>query len=126
MPNHVHLLIHPRQAVYSVATVKQAIKQSVSQRAIAHLRRTNPSALHKLRVVLNDGSVAYRLWQDGGGYDRNLFTPKALRSAIDYIHNNPVRSGLVKSTLEWKWSSARAYEGLEHGPLQVDICDPLL
>ncbi len=32
-----------------------------------------------------------------------------LRSKIDYIHNNPVRAGLVKKPQDWEYSSARNY-----------------
>lgn len=126
MPNHVHLLIHPRQATYDAAVIKQAIKQSVSQKAVAHLKEYNPAGLERMKVVDKNGSFVYRFWQDGGGYDRNLFSPKALLKAIDYIHNNPVRSGLVESALDWKWSSVRAYQGMDHGVLHVDICEMVL
>jgi putative transposase len=126
MPNHVHLLIHPRYEKYNVSPIKQAIKQSVSQRAVAHLRKFNAEDLDRLRVTHNDRTLTYRFWQDGGGYDRNLFSPEALRKAIDYLHANPVRIGLAITSLEWKWSSACAYQGLDHGPLSVDICEMLL
>ena len=43
------------------------------------------------------------------GYDRNLTSPKAILSAIDDIHENPVRRGLCRRAVDWKWSSARHY-----------------
>ena len=48
----------------------------------------------------------YRFWQDGGGYDRNYVTPVEIRKQIDYIHNNPVRRGLVENAVDYRWSSA--------------------
>jgi putative transposase len=33
-----------------------------------------------------------------------------LEEKVRYMHNNPVRSGLVKRATDWKWSSARWYE----------------
>ena len=30
-------------------------------------------------------------------------------AAINYIHENPVRRGLVTRGIDWKWSSARWY-----------------
>jgi putative transposase len=122
MPNHVHLLIHPLQKDYDVAPIKQHVKQSVSQRAISYLRKHDSAFLEKLR--LRDGS--YRFWQAGGGYDRNLFTPEALRSAIDYIHNNPLRKGLIDDPRGWKWSSAAFYHLGEEGPLRLDQIDWLV
>ncbi|MCH8274710.1 MAG: hypothetical protein IH851_07965, partial [Armatimonadetes bacterium] len=63
-----------------------------------------------------------RFWQDGPGFDRNLFSPKAIRQAIEYLHANPVRRGLAEAAIEYEWSSARQYAGLSPGPLRVDVC----
>jgi putative transposase len=62
--------------------------------------------------------MAFRFWQEGPGYDRNLQTKTAILAAIDYIHLSPVRRGLCKSITEWRWSSARWYvsEGLDVDP----------
>ena len=45
MPEHVHLLIWPREQVYSISAILKSIKQSVSRRAICWLRRANPAGL---------------------------------------------------------------------------------
>ena len=42
----------------------------------------------------------------GGGYDRNATEPRTLLQMIDYIHNNPVRRGLVAKATDWIWSSS--------------------
>ena len=51
----------------------------------------------------------FRFWQEGPGFDRNIFSPEALEASIDYIHNNPVKRGLCQKAADWKWSSARYY-----------------
>ncbi|MEW5883614.1 MAG: transposase [Armatimonadota bacterium] len=109
MPEHVHLLIHPRELSYDIALIRKAIKQASSQRAISHLKKRNPDALDRLKVVNAQGVVSHRFWQQGGGYDRNLVSPEAIRAAIDYIYRNPVRRGLSDDIFGWKWSSARAF-----------------
>ncbi|MGI8924039.1 MAG: transposase [Fimbriimonadales bacterium] len=126
MPEHVHLLLHPRKEDYDIGAIRKAIKQSVSQRAIGYLAKNKPDALKKLKVIRKDGTVTYRFWQNGGGYDRNLFSPKALRASIDYIHNNPVRRGLVDSALAWKWSSLGSYSGMSESVLAVEVCESAL
>jgi putative transposase len=50
-------------------------------------------------------------WQRGGGYDRNLRSSSDIREKIEYIHQNPVRRGLVVNPSDWVWSSARDYAG---------------
>ncbi len=51
--------------------------------------------------------TTFRYWQEGPGYDRNLDNRVSIEAAIDYIHMNPVRRGLVKRAVDWRWSSAR-------------------
>jgi putative transposase len=40
-------------------------------------------------------------------YDFNVFSAAKLREKLTYMHNNPVRAGLVKEAEAWPWSSAR-------------------
>ena len=39
-----------------------------------------------------------------------------------YIHENPVRSGLVEKAVDWMYSSQRNYSGLE-SLLEIDEAD---
>jgi putative transposase len=121
MPTHVHLLIYPTSNNYNMAKILQGIKQSVSRRVMARARKSDPTKLAQFST--GDKSKPYRFWQIGGGYDRNIVSRIALMKAIDYIHNNPVRAGLVKSAQEWKWSSFRDWENLGCGPIGLDIDD---
>lgn len=59
--------------------------------------------------VERPGKTAFRFWQEGPGYDRNLNRTATVLSSIDYIHENPVRRGLCRQAVDWKWSSARWY-----------------
>ena len=118
MPEHVHLLIWPREETYSISAILKAIKQSVSRRAIGWLRRENPAGMVHLQTGQKDNP--YRFWQDGGGYDRNIHKAATLRKSMDYIHNNPVECGLVEHPGHWVWSSWRAWELGETGPIPID------
>ncbi len=35
-------------------------------------------------------------------------------TCMKYIHENPIKAGLVNATINWKYSSARGYAGLEN------------
>ena len=39
-------------------------------------------------------------------YGFNVFTERKLHEKVKYMHNNPVRTGLVKDVCYWPWSSA--------------------
>ena len=121
MPNHVHLLVNPRKRNYSISSILQSIKQPVAARAIAYLKRENPSGLRHLATGQQDRR--YRFWQKGGGYDRNITRTDTLIEAVKYMHLNPVRKGLVDRPEKWYYSSAAAWATVENGPLQIDKSD---
>jgi len=105
MPDHMHLIIHPRQVEYDIAAIRAAIKRPVGLKAIAFLESEAPHWLKK--ITRRRGSRIERLfWQSGGGYDRNITEPATLMAMIDYLHLNPVRRGLAERAVDWKWSSA--------------------
>ena len=50
----------------------------------------------------------FRVWQRKG-YDMNIWTAKKVQEKLNYMHNNPVKRGLVKEPGDWPWSSWRFY-----------------
>ena len=109
MPEHVHLLVYPTSLSVKIDELLSAIKRPHSGRIKLILQKTHSPLLARLTVQERPGKMVFRYWQEGPGFDRNLFSEKAVLAAIDYIHNNPVRRGLVQRATDWKWSSARWY-----------------
>jgi putative transposase len=120
MPEHVHLLICPRQPAYDISAVLASVKQSVVRRALVFVRREAPAFLARMADRQLCGVTHFRFWQRGGGYDRNVVTAEAVHQWIEYIHANPVRRGLCRRPEDWYWSSAADYAGGRAGPLRVD------
>lgn len=123
MPEHVHLLIHPRNSVYDIAVIRQAIKEPVGRLAVDFMRNHAPEWMQRIRVQKDD-RVRHLFWQAGGGYDRNTLDPRTLMNMIDYIDMNPVRRGLVSRAIDWTWSSANWYEGDGESPIAIDPIAP--
>ena len=118
MPEHVHMIVHPQQAKYSMSKIMAGIKLPVARQAIHFLQEADSPWLSK--ITRQRGKHTERLfWQYGGGYDRNITSGKTLLQMIEYLHNNPVRRGLVERAVDWKWSSAAALEG-GSGPIRLD------
>ncbi len=86
MPNHVHVLVETH-AGHPLPEVIQSWK-SFSAKAINH-------ALGRQGV----------LWQREY-FDRYIRDEIHLRAVTDYIENNPVQAGLVKTAGEWRFGSA--------------------
>ena len=123
MPEHVHLIVWPREPVYDIADIRKAIKSPVASKAIAFLFAEAREWIP--RITRKRGSKTERcFWQSGGGYDRNVVEPATLMKMIDYIHMNPVRRGLVEKPEDWLWSSAAWYLKMDDVPIAVDPIPP--
>ena len=110
MPQHVHLLVWGLRVKEDVGRLLGKIKRAQSVSVRADLERTGSRLLRKLIIRERPGKFVFRYWQEGVGYDRNLFTVAAVQGSIDYIHRNPVGRELCVRSRDWRWSSARYYE----------------
>ena len=125
MPEHVHLLVYPREPTLKVGKIAGQIKEAVARQAIAYLTIHAPDWLP--RITVREGSrTRRRFWQPGGGYDRNVAEPSTVARMIEYIHANPVRRGMVAAAEDWAWSSARWYAGFRPVPIAMDATGPIL
>jgi putative transposase len=119
MPEHAHLIVRPRDPVADIEDILKAIKAPVGRRALAYLESNDPSWL--ARLTRRRGEKTERLfWMSGGGYDRNVIKPPTLMKMVDYVHENPIRRGLVERVEDWPWSSAAWFLGLGESPLVPD------
>jgi hypothetical protein len=49
-----------------------------------------------------------------------VWTDKKVTEKLDYMHENPVKRGLVANAEDWAWSSFRHYAFDEAGPVLVN------
>ncbi len=118
MPEHVHLVIWPHDV--GISAILKSLKQSVSKKALLWLAEHDTKFLDRLRHTAPNGRVTHRFWQRGGGYDRNLQTVSDVHEKVAYVHNNPVRRGLVELASQWHWSSCIAWETGQDDPIAID------
>ncbi|MEQ1605570.1 MAG: transposase [Pyrinomonadaceae bacterium] len=105
MPDHMHLLINPRNPELSV--ILRKLKGKSARRIIDWLKANNyRSSLEKLR--LNTVEQEFAVWQKGS-FVVDLVSPKFLRQKLGYMHMNPVRAGLCDAPQDWRFSSYSAY-----------------
>jgi putative transposase len=132
MPEHVHILLWPPIEMISpdpaswrgrIRGILSSIKRPVGEKAIAYLCEHSPDFLQRLRVM-KSGRTQHRFWQAGSGYDENVSEPDALHAMVNYVHNNPVKRGLVSRVEDWPWSSARDLMDLPDSPIRLDRTIP--
>lgn len=120
MPEHVHLLLFPREPGIGISRILAALKAPVSRAAKNYLQETGQQEwLNRLTTKKGSGET-FRFWQPGGGYDHNLWNSRPIEEVINYIHANPVRRGLVERPTDWDWSSARCHAGESETLLTTD------
>ncbi len=88
MPNHVHLVLVPKE--------KDCLRFAVGGAHEKYTKRIN---------YKNDWTG--HLWQ--GRFFSSPMDERYLGACVRYVEQNPVRSGLSKRASEYKWSSAKAH-----------------
>ena len=62
--------------------------------------------------LLNSKNTHFQIWQNGN-HPKETFSPQFTEQKIRYIHQNPVKEGIVLKAEEYLYSSARDYIGLK-------------
>ena len=95
MPNHVHTLIAPVEGM-SLSEIMYDWKSYTT---------------HAINKAFNRKG---KLWMMEY-FDRYIRDNDHFQKVVNYIHNNPVKAGLVADPADWRWSSARSYLGSQVG-----------
>ena len=115
MPDHRHFIAHPKdgQLSHFLARFKPAATKGIDVLAAAknHARAQAWLRTPRGRCLWQEGKHSFHLWSD-----------KLIRQKIHYIHDNPVRSGLVMRPADYLWSSYGAFapESGHQIPVAVD------
>jgi len=107
MPEHVQLLIgEPEKGTPS--TVMQVLKQRFANSVLRARWRRSPS-----QGPLWEQESEH-IWQ-ARFYDFNVWSQRKRVEKLRYMHDNPVKRGLVLEPEQWAWSSFRDYAYGEPG-----------
>jgi hypothetical protein len=96
---------------------KRFTSRSVHDLLIADERTT---LLSWLRSAMESGRRErgeFSLWKSGF-HPQALYSEKVLLQKLEYLHNNPVRKGLVVRPEDWRFGSAGENRILEVDPLE--------
>ena len=118
LDNHFHAIL----AAPDLSAVLRDLKSFTSKQIIRQLERERREwLLHQLRFQRAAHKPnEYQVWQEGS-HPQAIPSDAIMQQKLDYLHNNPVKRGLVSSPEHWRYSSA--HEWLP-GVLPVLRCDP--
>ena len=107
MPDHFHLISNPIDG--RIKEFTGDLKSRAAKSILKAARRFNFPVTEEGRHVWQENFKAFPLW-----------TGWMISQKINYIHANPVKAKLVKSAIDYEWSSFRSFYGHGDAPLAVD------
>ena len=127
MTNHLHLVVSAKEG-YKLSDIIRDFKSYTAKRIIEEMLH-NPKEsrqewmlrLLKYFAKYNKRNKTYQLWQQGN-YPVELVSKTWIGRRIEYVHENPVKAGLVRRQEDYVYSSASNYLDLE-SELEIDILD---
>ena len=126
MSNHVHLIISAKENNVSdvLGNFKKYTSKQIIKSIIEHpgeSRREWMLTIFKEAGDKNSRNVNYQFWQQDN-QPKIIYTPAFAAQKLEYIHNNPVDSGIVEKAEEYIYSSARDYYYGKHcGLIKIEF-----
>ena len=128
MSNHLHLLMKSSKSDLSNTikefksfTAKQILKAIDSE---TESRRAWMLNLFEFAAKQHQRNEKFQLWTHEN-HAELVYSNSFMESKITYIHDNPVRAGIVEKAEDYLYSSARNYAGLA-GVLDVITMLPII
>jgi REP element-mobilizing transposase RayT len=125
MSNHIHVIWTATEK--SLSDVMRDFKTFTSNEILKSIENTSEIESRRdwllymfeffgKRTNAND---KYKLWSSNN-HPEIIHSLDFMKTKLNYIHNNPVRAGLVREPSDYLYSSASDYEGRK-GLIDVDL-----
>lgn len=111
MSNHIHLIVNHDSDLSSVV---RDFKKFTSKAIIASIKEMPESRRDwmlfqfNLRGRMNARNDGYQFWTQEN-HAVQLLNTEMIDTTLNYIHENPVRAGIVLESIHYKYSSAMDY-----------------
>jgi REP element-mobilizing transposase RayT len=115
MSNHIHLLARSNTGDLS-GTIRD-LKNNTSKKFLAVIEDDIESRSDWMKLVFEyhgkyKNKQTHQIWTHEN-HSELIYSQKFIEQKLNYIHNNPVRSGIVVNAEDYLYSSARNYAELE-------------
>lgn len=124
MSNHLHLIARteePNTMSGFLRDFKKFTSKSLAEEVLSpdESRKTWMMDKFKFEAHRTLRAEQFKVWQDGN-HPILMGTPKILVQRLHYLHDNPVRQGIVENPEDYLYSSARDYSGFK-GLVRVEM-----
>ncbi|HNP53222.1 MAG TPA: transposase [Ferruginibacter sp.] len=124
MTNHVHLIISSKsdKLEHIVRDIKKFTSKQIVKAIEENLqesRRAWMLSILRFTGKQNNNNKDYQFWQQDY-HPIELNSKEKLQQRLNYLHENPMKSGLVWEPWHYKYSSAIDYYTNEHGLIKIE------
>lgn len=125
MTNHVHLIISCKEG-FKQADALRDLKKFTAKTIIKAIEENHQESrkewmiwMFKRAGLKNANNKLYQFWQQVN-HPIKLSTIEMMQQKLDYIHENPVRAGILYEPQDYKYSSALTYFEDKEGLLPIE------
>jgi putative transposase len=123
--NHVHLIMSTKPG-YRISDILRDLKKFTSKKIIAAIAK-NPIESRKDWMLWmfaragkkNSNNEHYQFWQQDN-HPIELTTNGMLEQRLNYLHENPVKAGIVHEPQDYVYSSAIDYYSEQKGKIEIE------
>ncbi len=118
MPSHFHWIVKTEPKFGTISDIMRDIKKYTAWDVLKILEKEKPTLLKIFRKDVKSGQKQ-QFWIHRFD-DQVIRNNKMFWTKLQYIHNNPVKAGIVKRAVDYKYSSARNYVYEDNSVIYVD------
>jgi len=125
MSNHIHVMARAGIEKYTLSDIVRDFKKFTHHTMMPVIQSDQESRrlwmLHQFKYygTRNNRNENYQVWTNNN-HPEECFGAKFIQTKLDYIHDNPVRAGIVSSPEDYVYSSAANYMG-KQGIIDVEV-----
>ena len=127
MTNHIHMIVNSEKE--DLSGVIRDMKQFTSNKIIETIQTEPESRREWMLSIFSNAATKhtrntnYQFWQHES-HPLEVFSNNYIKQKVNYIHNNPVKAGIVEKPEDYIYSSARNYADLESviDIIKLDLC----
>ena len=117
MSNHIHLIAQSNNVPLNILLGN--FKSYTSKQLIALIDSNSQESRKEWMMRMfgyygkgNSQNEEYQFWQNGN-HPIGLWSPLVIKQKIDYLHNNPVKQGIVAKPEDYLYSSANEFSEIK-------------
>ncbi len=127
MSNHIHMIIGSQSV--ELSNIIRDLKKYTSVKLLEAIKENTSESRKDWMITLfesagrsNSNNYRHQFWIQNN-HPIELSTNEMMEQRLDYIHDNPVRAGIVLSPDEYLYSSAKNYYGKKDYLLELMLLE---